>query len=159
MSMKCDGNLPAGLFATAPNGESGKTGPYVRYRTDEAQEFRYKGGGRRMAARRADGAQARCDLRCLIYDGANPAGKDAGMKPQPIPIESSTPRTEPSTEPQPAGERSSTPGCVRYSLSFQNAAASGPLTARAAANIAEWSTYLPKDCVEAMIRDGWHLTV
>jgi hypothetical protein len=35
----------------------------------------------------------------------------------------------------------------------------GPLTARAAANIAEWSTYLPKDCVEAMIRDGWHLTV
>jgi hypothetical protein len=35
----------------------------------------------------------------------------------------------------------------------------GPLTARAVANIAEWSTYLPKDCVAAMIRDGWHLTV
>jgi hypothetical protein len=35
----------------------------------------------------------------------------------------------------------------------------GPPTARAAANIAEWSTYLPKDCVAAMIRDGWHLTV
>jgi hypothetical protein len=34
-----------------------------------------------------------------------------------------------------------------------------PLTARAAAHIAEWSTYLPKDCVAAMIRDGWHLTV
>ena len=34
-----------------------------------------------------------------------------------------------------------------------------PLTARAVANIAEWSTYLPKDCVAAMIRDGWHLTV
>jgi len=34
-----------------------------------------------------------------------------------------------------------------------------PLTARAAANIAEWSTYLPTDCVAAMIRDGWHLTV
>jgi hypothetical protein len=34
-----------------------------------------------------------------------------------------------------------------------------PLTARAVANIAEWSTYLPKDCVAAMIRDGWHRTV
>jgi hypothetical protein len=34
-----------------------------------------------------------------------------------------------------------------------------PLTARAVANIAEWSTYLPKNCVAAMIRDGWHLTV
>jgi hypothetical protein len=34
-----------------------------------------------------------------------------------------------------------------------------PLTARAVANIAEWSTYLPKDCVAAMIRHGWHLTV
>jgi hypothetical protein len=34
-----------------------------------------------------------------------------------------------------------------------------PLTARAVANIAEWSTYLPKDCIAAMIRDGWHLTV
>jgi hypothetical protein len=34
-----------------------------------------------------------------------------------------------------------------------------PLTARGVANIAEWSTYLPKDCVAAMIRDGWHLTV
>jgi hypothetical protein len=33
------------------------------------------------------------------------------------------------------------------------------LTARAVANIAEWSTYLPRDCVEAMVRDGWHLTV
>jgi hypothetical protein len=33
------------------------------------------------------------------------------------------------------------------------------LTARAVAHIAEWSTYLPKDCVAAMIRDGWHLTV
>ena len=33
-----------------------------------------------------------------------------------------------------------------------------PMTARAVANIAEWSTYLPQDCVEAMIRDGWHLT-
>jgi hypothetical protein len=34
-----------------------------------------------------------------------------------------------------------------------------PLTARAVANIAEWSTYLPKDCIAAMIRDCWHLTV
>jgi hypothetical protein len=58
-----------------------------------------------------------------------------------------------------ADEGPSQPGCVRYSLSFLNTGASGSLTARAAANIAEWSTYLPKDCVEAMIRDGWHLTV
>lgn len=35
----------------------------------------------------------------------------------------------------------------------------GPLTARAAANIAEWSSYLPPDCVAAMIRDGWHHSV
>jgi hypothetical protein len=33
------------------------------------------------------------------------------------------------------------------------------LSVRAAANIAEWSTYLPPDCVRAMVRDGWHLTV
>jgi hypothetical protein len=33
------------------------------------------------------------------------------------------------------------------------------LTARAVANIAEWSTYLPRECVEAMVRDGWHLSV
>ena len=30
---------------------------------------------------------------------------------------------------------------------------------RAAANIADWASYLPADCVLAMIRDGWHLTV
>jgi hypothetical protein len=30
--------------------------------------------------------------------------------------------------------------------------------ARAAANIAVWRAYLPEDCVEAMIRDGWHLS-
>lgn len=29
-------------------------------------------------------------------------------------------------------------------------------TARAAANIAEWMTYLPEDCVKAMVNDGWH---
>jgi hypothetical protein len=28
--------------------------------------------------------------------------------------------------------------------------------ARAAATIAEWMTYLPEDCVKAMVRDGWH---
>ena len=28
--------------------------------------------------------------------------------------------------------------------------------ARAVAIIAEWTTYLPEDCVKAMVRDGWH---
>lgn len=28
--------------------------------------------------------------------------------------------------------------------------------ARAAAIIAEWMTYLPEDCVKAMVSDGWH---
>jgi hypothetical protein len=27
---------------------------------------------------------------------------------------------------------------------------------RALANIAQWREYLPADCVEAMIKDGWH---
>jgi hypothetical protein len=27
--------------------------------------------------------------------------------------------------------------------------------ARAAANIAAWRSYLPEDCVNAMINDGW----
>jgi hypothetical protein len=31
-------------------------------------------------------------------------------------------------------------------------------TARAAANIAEWRSYLPEDCISAMIRDGWQWT-
>jgi hypothetical protein len=29
---------------------------------------------------------------------------------------------------------------------------------RAARNVAEWRTYLPEDCVAAMINDGWHWT-
>jgi hypothetical protein len=28
--------------------------------------------------------------------------------------------------------------------------------ARAATIIAEWMTYLPEDCVKAMVSDGWH---
>jgi|SRR5450631_3431599 hypothetical protein len=31
--------------------------------------------------------------------------------------------------------------------------------AHAAAIIAEWMTYLPEDCVKAMINDGWHWSV
>jgi hypothetical protein len=31
-------------------------------------------------------------------------------------------------------------------------------TSRAAANVATWRTYLPEDCVAAMINDGWHLS-
>jgi hypothetical protein len=30
------------------------------------------------------------------------------------------------------------------------------ITARAATIIAEWMTYLPEDCVRAMVSDGWH---
>ena len=30
------------------------------------------------------------------------------------------------------------------------------VASRAAANIAAWRTYLPQDCVAAMIKDGWH---
>jgi len=29
---------------------------------------------------------------------------------------------------------------------------------RASRNVAEWRTYLPEDCVAAMINDGWHWT-
>jgi hypothetical protein len=31
--------------------------------------------------------------------------------------------------------------------------------ARAADNVAEWRKFLPPDCVEAMIKDGWHRSV
>jgi hypothetical protein len=31
--------------------------------------------------------------------------------------------------------------------------------ARADINIALWKSYLPEDCVTAMIKNGWHLTV
>jgi len=30
---------------------------------------------------------------------------------------------------------------------------------RAAEIIAEWMTYLPEDCVKAMVNDGWHWSV
>jgi hypothetical protein len=30
------------------------------------------------------------------------------------------------------------------------------IVARAAELIAEWTTYLPEDCVKAMVSDGWH---
>lgn len=32
-------------------------------------------------------------------------------------------------------------------------------SARAAENIVEWRTYLPEDCVNAMVKAGWHGTV
>jgi hypothetical protein len=32
-------------------------------------------------------------------------------------------------------------------------------TARADQNVAEWRQYLPEDCVNAMIKNGWHHTV
>lgn len=32
-------------------------------------------------------------------------------------------------------------------------------SARAAENIAEWRKYLPEDCVDAMVKAGWHGTV
>jgi hypothetical protein len=32
-------------------------------------------------------------------------------------------------------------------------------SARAAENIAEWRKYLPEDCVNAMVKAGWHGTV
>jgi hypothetical protein len=31
-------------------------------------------------------------------------------------------------------------------------------SSRAAANVATWRTYLPEDCVAAMVNDGWHLS-
>jgi hypothetical protein len=37
-------------------------------------------------------------------------------------------------------------------------ARSSARTARAAANITDWLTYLPRDCVRAMVKDGWHWT-
>jgi hypothetical protein len=30
---------------------------------------------------------------------------------------------------------------------------------RAASIVAEWITYLPEDCVKAMVNDGWHWSV
>ncbi len=30
---------------------------------------------------------------------------------------------------------------------------------RAAHNVAEWRKYLPKECVDLMVKDGWHRTV
>jgi hypothetical protein len=41
------------------------------------------------------------------------------------------------------------------------AASAGKINAanvRASANVATWRTYLPEDCVAAMIDDGWHRT-
>jgi hypothetical protein len=40
-----------------------------------------------------------------------------------------------------------------------NRAHSAEEVARARANIAEWSEYLPEDCVRLMIALGWHLSV
>jgi hypothetical protein len=57
---------------------------------------------------------------------------------------------------EPSGKSPGASGTI--SVSAPRAPAD-PLAARAAANIALWSTYLPTDCVAAMIRDGWHLTV
>jgi len=34
-----------------------------------------------------------------------------------------------------------------------------PTISRAAEIIAEWMTYLPEDCVKAMVNDGWHWSV
>jgi len=47
-------------------------------------------------------------------------------------------------------------------LSIKSEAETGPVetsstsASRAAANVTAWRTYLPADCVAAMIKDGWH---
>ncbi len=43
------------------------------------------------------------------------------------------------------------PDVVKASLKRNDAT-----TARAATIIAEWMSYLPEDCVRAMVCDGWH---
>lgn len=40
-------------------------------------------------------------------------------------------------------------------LSFKTDMATAAAS-RAAAIVADWRTYLPEDCVAAMIKDGWH---
>lgn len=44
-------------------------------------------------------------------------------------------------------------------LTFTNAHIKPVDSARAADNIAEWRKYLPEDCVNAMVKAGWHRTV
>ena len=48
-----------------------------------------------------------------------------------------------------------------HSADVQKTASTGTIDIailRAARNVAEWRTYLPEDCVAAMINDGWHWT-
>ncbi len=44
-------------------------------------------------------------------------------------------------------------------LESRRSARSRAEAARAQRNIAEWRTYLPEDCVAAMIKDGWDRSV
>jgi hypothetical protein len=47
----------------------------------------------------------------------------------------------------------------RKTAKFDEAQPRSEDDARAIANIAQWREYLPADCVEAMIKDGWHRRV
>jgi hypothetical protein len=54
------------------------------------------------------------------------------------------------------------PGFAHDSLAITSLAVNGSVKrndaamACAAANIAQWKTYLPEDCVKAMMTGGWH---
>ncbi len=43
-------------------------------------------------------------------------------------------------------------------LTANHVASRGPnhVASRAAAHIRDWMTYLPRDCIRNMVRDGWH---
>jgi hypothetical protein len=45
---------------------------------------------------------------------------------------------------------------LRHRLALINKLAIDAQGLHAATNVADWRTYLPEDCVAAMIKDGWH---
>lgn len=53
-------------------------------------------------------------------------------------------------------------GQVKQDLTAEIAVSPVPtaaVMARAALNVSEWLTYLPQDCVDAMVRQGWDRSV
>jgi hypothetical protein len=59
----------------------------------------------------------------------------------------------------PANVIAGTKGEPYGNLTLTNAHIKPIDSARAAENIAAWRKYLPEDCVNAMVKAGWHGTV
>jgi len=87
--------------------------------------------------------------------GAAPRSSPGALRHPQVAVPSTTPQVDARTRIaglcEDLGFSPGDPACVGLRTSSVGAA-------HAAANISDWLTYLPRDCVRAMVKEGWHWT-